>query len=331
MVRDTDYAYSVAYMRTLENKMLGQNDIDAIVQMNSVEEAFKYLEDKGYERPDGKDKGTYSKKDIDDLLKNSLELAWKEIREAAPKGAPIDVLLLQNDFHNLKTILKAVFSNSEWESLMFYPNTVEPQDIYDAVSENKLDELPKLLYLPAKEAYEALAGTNDGQAAEIILDKASFGAIRKIAENSKNEFLLGWVELWAKLTDMKIALRGAASNKKQDFLLKAMIPVKSIDVEKLAEAAAQDVSAVVTFFTDDGMEGAAEAAQSSISEFEKWADNQQMEYIKGVQYNTFGFEPLFGFLYGKKAEVQAVRIALYGILNHIARETIKGRLRELYV
>ncbi len=40
-LKDTHFAYSVAYMRTLENKMLDQADIDAILNMSGIAEAMK--------------------------------------------------------------------------------------------------------------------------------------------------------------------------------------------------------------------------------------------------------------------------------------------------
>ncbi len=80
-----------------------------------------------------------------------------------------------------------------------------------------------------------------------------------------------------------------------------------------------------------GHEDGAEAANRSISEFEKWSDNKLMDYVKSAQYKSFGFEPLLAFLYGKKTETQALRIVLYGLLNNIPKNTLRERLRELYV
>jgi len=56
-----------------------------------------------------------------------------------------------------------------------------------------------------------------------------------------------------------------------------------------------------------------------------------MEYVKDAKNRSFGFEPLMAFLFGKKAEIQAVRIVLYGLLNHIPKNVLKERLREMYV
>lgn len=328
-MKDTDFAYSVAYMRTLENKMLDQNDIDAMLNMQSAAEAVKFLTDRNYGGSDKKE--AEGKSGIDELLRAELAHAWQEIREVCPKGAPIDVLLYQNDFQNLKTILKAVFSKTEWKGLMLFPSTVEPELIYQAVSENNMDLLPPLLRQPATEAYELLAQTDDGQRAEVTVDKAAFAAMKKTATQKKNPFLLGWIDLWATLSNMKMALRAAAEHKSKDFVQEAMLSTNETNTEALVEAAASgDTGAVVAVFTANGFEGGAEAANQSVSDFEKWADNMLMDYVREAKMGTFGFEPLMGYLFGKKAEVQALRIVLYGLLNNVPKDTLKGRLRDLY-
>ncbi len=328
-MKETRFAFAVAYMRTLENKMLEQTDIDAMLAMNGVSDAMKFLADKSYGT--GERTGSEGKREIDEMLKAELEKSWQEIREACPKGAPIDVLLYQNDFMNLKTIMKAVFSGGRWEHLMMYPCTAEPHVIYKAVSENDMDELPALLRIPAADAYEVLARTNDGQRAEMILDKAAFSAMRGMAKEAKNKFLAGWVELWAQLTNMKTALRSVRDKRDINFLKEAFLDSAEIGGDALLAAAAQDEAAVLNVFTESGYEDAAEAAKRSISEFEKWTDNALMDYIKSAKNSCFGFEPLVAYLFGKKAELQAVRIVLYGLLNEVPRNILKERLRDMYV
>jgi V/A-type H+-transporting ATPase subunit C len=316
-------------MRTMENKMISQSDLDAMLNMGSVGEAVKFLADRNYGV--GERTGNEGKKEIDEMLKAELEDAWQEIREACPKGAPIDVLLYQNDFQNAKTVLKAVFSGADWERLVIHPCTVEPRSIYMAVSEKDFDELPVLLREPVMAAYELLARTNDGQRAEIILDKAAFAAMRRMSEAYKNKFLLGWVELWAILTNMKTALRGVRDKRDRKYLQEAFLDTSDLNMDRLLDAAAQDMAAVLGAFAENGYEEAVEAAGKSFSEFEKWADNMLMDYVKSAQYASFGFEPLVAFLFGKKAELQALRIVLYGLLNQVPKNTLKERLREMYV
>ncbi|MGI6153348.1 MAG: V0D/AC39 family V-type ATPase subunit [Christensenellaceae bacterium] len=204
MIKDTDYAYSVAYMRTMEAKMLKQADVEALLQFGDLSDAVRFLEERGYQPPPEKEKDDdeeepkvveLGKEEIDEMLGQTLEQVWEDIRSVMPEGAPIDILLYQNDFHNMKTILKAVFSKTGWQDLMIGPYTTEPELIYNAVSENAPEELPDFLQRAEKKAYEKLAERNDGQLAEIVLDKAAFEALKTIAEESESQFLIDWVEM----------------------------------------------------------------------------------------------------------------------------------------
>ena len=47
-MKDTHYAYAVAYMKTLENKMLTGNDYEALLSAPDFNTALKIIADKGY-------------------------------------------------------------------------------------------------------------------------------------------------------------------------------------------------------------------------------------------------------------------------------------------
>lgn len=325
-MKEADYAYASAYTRTLENKMLKKSDIEALLSASSLEEALRILSDKGY----GHIK-TGQSLDTDTLLKEELLYVWREVKDACPKDAPIHILLYQNDFHNLKAILKSVFSTAAYESLMMEPYTILPDEIYRAVTEGKIESLPEILREPAAKAYDILVRDNDGQLAEIVLDKALFSLMKKAANQSKNDFLIDWVDLSIALMNMKIALRGVLNGKSREFLRDSMLECKRINADALANASAQDISAVLEIFRQSGFEKAADAARESVSAFEKWCDNELIRSMQPARYKTFGFEPVLGFLVGKQFELKAVRMILSGIRSKIPAEALRERLRDLYV
>jgi len=323
-VRDTDFAYASTYARTLENKMLDKADFEALLGAPSAEHALKYLSDKGY---GGGKKGESGSADA--LLKGELAYIWDEVKDVCPKGASIDVLLYQNDFHNLKTILKSVFSGAAYEPLMLEPCTAEPGAVHSAVTEGSTDVLPELLKNPAEEAYRVLARDEDGQLAEIILDKALYSAMNVAARRSKSDFLADWVDLNIAVMNMKIALRGVRGGKSAAFLRDAMLGCKRINADTLASAAAQDVAAVVQVFAQSGFADAADAA-GSINIFEKWCDDLLLRYARAAGEKLFGFETVFSFFICKQFELRAVRVILSGLRSGIPSDALRERLGDLY-
>lgn len=322
-MHETKYAYAVAYMKTLENKMLTQNEIESLITAKDVLTALKILTDKGF----GKSGKNYAA--VDELLKDELEKVWEEAKNACPDEAPLDVLLYKNDFHNLKTILKSSVYAVEWENLVLRPCACEPQLIDDAIKNNNFEDLPEFIKETAKNGYELITKTGDGQLFEIFVDKSELLIMYELAKQSKNDFLIEWSKLESIVANMKIAARCVGRNK--DFIENAIIKIDGVNVHKLIDASLVSVQEVSTVISDFGYQKVSEALLVSFAEFEKSCDNLKINFIKKAKNSFFGFEPIMAFLIGKEYELQALRIILSCKQNDVGVDIIRERLRELYV
>lgn len=322
-LKETEYTYAVAYMRTLENKMLTQQELDGLLMSEGVASAVKLLTDKGYGR------NLSGNETVDELLKSELEKVWSEAREVCPDGAPLDVILYQNDFHNLKTVLKSVISDTDWRTLILRPSIADPDEIATAIKSADFSGLPKFMRDVCENAYRIIAKTHDGQMAEVYIDKSCLEQMKIRADKEKSEFLSSWVDLNILIANMKTAARAVGRNK--DFIKGAMAAPESVNTQKLIDAALISKQAVCEAISEMGYPKAAELLGESFSAFEMWCDNKKMEYIKKAKLLCFGFEPILAFLIGKEFELQAVRIILSGKQNGVPNEIIKERLRDMYV
>ncbi len=322
-MHETEYAYAVAYMKTLENKMLSQSEIESLIVANDVKSAIRILTDKGF----GKNSKTYY--NADELLKDELEKIWDEAKNACPEESPLDIILYKNDFHNLKTILKASVYGVMWENLMIRPCTVEPQRIDDAIKSSDFESLPEFIRNVLKNGYELITTTGDGQLFEIYVDKSQLTVMKEYADLSKSEFLKEWVKIEILIANMKILARCVGRNR--EFIENAVIPIKDVNIEKLIDAALISSQELAEAFSRIGYSKAADALMVNFAEFEKWCDNYKINFIKKAKNKFFGFEPIMAFLIGKEYELQTLRIILSGKQNDISVDIIRERLRELYV
>ena len=307
-MKDVEYVYAVSYIKTLENKMLSHSDLETLIASDGIETAKRFLKERGW-------KGETS----EELLKNELSSAWTKAYEVCPKEAPIDLLLYENDFHNLKTVLKATVQNEKWDDMVLSPFITPPEVIEKAIKTKNYDEIPEHLKNTVIDAYELLTSTMDGQLAEIFIDKAEHIAVLEGAKKTKNNFLIGWAELLIELTDFKTAWRCALADKSRDFVKDALINPK----EELIAPVPAVIEAVKKSYP--------EAETESISAFEKWCDNQKLAYAKKAKAGSFGFAPIVAFLIGKSFEVKAARIILACKENGWGEEIIRERLRDAYV
>lgn len=295
-------AYAVTRIKILENKMLTRADIDALIAADSADAAKKLLAARGFCAPDAE-----------------LARAWSEAYEVCPKEAPLDLLLYENDFHNLKTALKAYVSGIDCANMLRSPSLVSHGDLLAAVKASDFSALPDFLRGSAEEAYSLLTSTADGQTVEIFLDKAYFSAVQRGADKSGDKFLIEYFKTAALLADFKTAWRCALAGKSRAFRENALAePHKALlgDISEL-------LSHICAAFPD--------ADTSSPAAFERWCDNRLIDCAKKAKTGFFGFAPIAAFLLGKRNEIQAVRIILACKENGFSEDIIRERLRDLYV
>ncbi|MBQ4312663.1 MAG: V-type ATPase subunit, partial [Clostridia bacterium] len=203
-MRDTDYAYAVARIRSNESRLLTAQDIDALIASGSAAKCMAQLSDRGWDGGAGQDEAS--------MLAAELRKTWELIDEVAPDSSVFDSFRIKNDFHNLKAALKGRLAGCEWKHLCMTPATVDIAVIEKAVREKAFSLLPEAMRDSAAEAYNALVEWGDGQLCEMILDRASLESA--IAEAKKTGGLvLELAELGAFESDIRIAARCAAMKK----------------------------------------------------------------------------------------------------------------------
>ena len=308
VLKDVEYVYAVSYIKTMENKMLTRADMETLISSENAESAMRFLHERGWEGENSSE-----------MLKNQLQKAWSTAYGVCPEEAPIDILIYENDFHNLKTVLKAYVERVDWQNMILSPFITEPEMFLNAVKSEDYSELGDHISECCKEAYKLLASTLDGQLSEILIDKEEYKAVLKRAKQENNDFLTGWAKLLIELTDMKTAWRCAAGKKSRDFIENALIEQK--------DGLFGDVNAIKEYI----ISCYSNADISSIGTFEKWCDNKKLEYAKVAKADSFGFAPIMAFLIGKSYEVQSVRIILACKENGWDENIIRERLRDSYV
>ena len=67
------------------------------------------------------------------------------------------------------------------------------------------------------------------------------------------------------------------------------------------------------------------------SAFERWCDNRIIRTIKPQKYESFTIGPVVAYVIARLNEIKTARIILSGKLNGLTDESIRERVREMYV
>lgn len=316
-VKEADYAYAVARIRSNELKLLGAQDIDGLIAAGDCARTAARLSDKGWDS-DG------AAVDDGEMLRREGEKTWAFINEIAPDPAALDFLRIPNDFHNVKVALKAKLRSTEWKQLCLSPATVDIDLIGRAVDEKQFELLPAFLADSARDAYEALVSWADGQLCEVILDRA---ALETAIASAKGQggLALELTELDAFAADIRMAVRCARMKKSRGFVSSALAACEALDIEALADAAVQSEEAVRELLSTFDRD-AADALGQGLAAFERLCRNRRAALLQGHQYDILGIAPIICYILAREEEQRRVRIILAGQRNGVGSDRIRAML-----
>lgn len=319
---ENSYAYAVARIRSKELTLISSQNIEQLLGSESYEECLSLLESKGW---------SIDSQSPEELLSKEREKTWSLITELVEDLSVFNVFRYLNDYHNLKAGIKQISAQAFTPNIFISNGTIPYELIVKAVKENKFSLLPIQMCDVGKEAYEIMLHTNDGQLCDVIVDKAALDAIYQAGKDSKNQLIQKYAELMVATSNIKTAVRCQKIGKKNNFIKRALAPCDSLNIERLGEAAAIDRDELCAYLAETNYADAVEVIKESNSAFERWCDNLMITLIRPQKYNPFTIGPLVAYILARENEMKSVRIILLGKINHLSEESIRERLREMYV
>ena len=242
-----------------------------------------------------------------------------------------DVLSYPNWFHNLKAAVKEVCTGKSGANIYFEGTPISKEEMARIIREKDYQALPENMREAASEAVDTLLHSGDGQLCDVIIDRATMEAILAAGKKSKAAIIRDYAESTVAVANIKVAVRCCKTGKSLEFMKRAMAPCKTLNVERLAHAALVGLDAVMEYLNGAGYAEAAEALKESPSAFERWCDNRIIETIQPQKTNPFSVGPLVAYVIARQNEIKTVRIILTCKQNGLSDDSIRERVREMYV
>ena len=321
---DNQYTYAVARIRAKEVSLFSQATIEQLLACKDEKQCLQFLVEKGWGEAD-------TPMEAEAILTREKEKTWELMRELVKDMSVFDVLTYPDLFHNLKAAIKEIATEEKNPNIFYKDTAVSGEEMMEIISAKDFSRLPENMREAAKEAYETLLHTRDGQLCDIIIDRAALDAIYQAGKESKDEIIRDYAESTVAVADIKIAVRSQKTAKTMDFMKKAMAECDSVSVELLARAALSGMDAIGEYLSGTAYSEGAQALAESPSAFERWCDNRIIQTIHPQLYNSFTIGPLVAYVLARENEIKTVRIILSGKLNELPEESIRERVREMYV
>ncbi len=321
-----DYTYAVARIRGNELSLFSQATMDQLMACKSYSEALAFLSEKGWGYPD-------QKLTAENLLEAETRKTWDLIGEMTDDMSAFDVFRLPDDYQNLKAAIKLCYTQTDLDPARVFVTggTIDPEVISRAARERDFGALPQKMAEAAMEAQNTLLHTGDGQLCDIILDRAALEAVSQAGKEAEHEILREYAEMTVASADIKIAVRCGQVGKTPEFTARALAECEGLDVQALTHAAMGGIDSVAEYLSGTDYADAADALRESPAAFERWCDNLIIEHMQSQKYESFTIGPLAAYILARQNEIKCVRVVLSGKLNELPEETIRERLREMYV
>lgn len=324
MNRELEYTYAVARVRANEQTLLSAADIEQLITAGDYKVTMQKLSDAGW----GEIKDIYN---YASYLENYFAKTWDFLVEIMSDIHELDLLLVKNDMQNLKAALKQIVSQHDAKDLYVQSTVYDTESILKAVEDRRWNDLPDFMQEPAKEAYEVLTETANGQLADAIIDKATLERIKFLGIKSGSPILAELAERMCATANIKTALRCANTGKSKDFVTRSLCDCDTISKDKLIETSLEGVDSVLKYLEESSYKDAGAKFKESTSAFEKWCDDILMECVKEARYTAFGIDPIIAYYVARDAEIKTVRIILSAKINNLPADVIRERVRALYV
>ena len=317
------YIYAVARVRSRELSLLNESVIGQLCAASGEEDCLRILNEKGWGNPD---------LPSEEMFREEEKKTWAFIRELVPDQMQIfDVFRLTADYHNLKAAVKESCIDGTHPGIYQEDGTLDAGVMETAVAESDYEALPKSMRAVAQEAKETLLQTRDGQLCDAIIDRAALEAVREAGAKTGEKLLQDYGELICATGDIRIAVRSAKCGKDRQFLMKALAPCETLDIELLADAASSGMDAVCAYLDHPVYADAVDELKASVASFERWCDNRMIETIRPQIHNPFGIGPVAAYILARENEIRTVRIILAAKRNSLPEEMLRERVRAMYV
>ncbi len=322
-MKGTDYAFAVAQVRSMEKQLLTNEDLANMVVADKDSDIISLLALRGWQIDD-------SEALADTVISLESSALYSMISELVDDNDCLKIFNVKNDFHNIKTAIKAVFSNITGSELYITPTDISVDGLTKLLSEKRFYDLPGLASVAAEKAYNAVAETMDGQLADIICDRYAMESMLELSKNTTSELIRKYVEFYVVTSNIKIAYRAAVARKSAAFMEEALCENPILPNEKLISSALKGREDVLSMLRENGFEDAADGLNTSLSAYEKWVDDSITAFMREARMTAFGIEPIIAYYYARLCEIKNVSIILTCRSMRTDSKTITERMRESY-
>lgn len=337
MSRQEDYGYAVARIRAMERRFLDAQAMQRMLDAEDTESVIKVLSETSYATVLTANAG---ESNFDKILEAELRSAYEEIGQFVPDKLLVEMMLLQYDFHNVKVLLKSIFSarrggKKRWDLLSSLGAHGADELITNIESEDYM-RLPFGLNTLVPQCISAWEQNCDVLEVERLLDRRMFEVMLEQASVLDVVGLKEWVRARIDGENIRSLVRLKRFGYESQGVLPFLHEGGTIATEILASLVSEPFEgwARTLDFSDYGsllsqMEFSGDFSELILS-LEKILDDYYLAKLSIYRYSQNAPENITSYLWAKEMEIKNVRMIFVSKGNSGSNENLRGLLRNVY-
>ena len=330
------YGYVVARLRAMEHRFLDPALLQRMVDAEDLAGAYKLLSETVYGPAlAGNRTGRF-----DEALESALLETYREVQGFVPEPAVLEIARLLYDFHNVKVLLKSVFSlrqggKKRWD-LLTSLGSIPLDDLIANVDAEDFRLLPYGLSRVVPQCMACWEQCRDLLEVDRLLDGQYFVALTELVDSLGYEGIRMWARQRIDAENLRVVLRlrrfGFDANRTLPFLHEG----GTLRIPLLLSLLTEPLESWPRLLSFSAFSQAAWILQEQphpdevIPGMEKALDDHASVYWASFRYQADAPENVLAFLWGKEMEVKNLRIVLVSKASRSDRDKVRRLLRHGY-
>ena len=322
--KDARYAYTTGRVRALELYLLKEADFMRMRQSGKIEEVLQVL-NKTFPYSESM-KDIQKEEEFERGLDRELKRTYEEVRYFCPQPELIDLFWLDNDFYNLKVLLKTHFQERVFSgnSLFLKPplseaGTLDLILLEESIAKENFSELIPGVRDILQEIFSLMDNSHSLRFIDDFLNRQFFQWLVLEMKKYPDPFLARLIQLQIDSFNIKAFFRlklfwgGTAPPEeifaeggiisKQQLLWMISEPLETLE----EELRSTDYGEAIRLALEE------QKKESSLFGLHKFFDQYILEYTSCGFYITLGREPLVNYIFLRKQEIKHLRAILGSI------------------
>lgn len=320
--------FASARARAKELNLFTEERLYRMMESKTIDDAVRILAESGYGG------GTNVTADnFYDVLSEEERQATAFLREAAPKGLGIECFFLRNDYHNLKVLVKARYTDqSDYSGMLLPEGNYSVAELKERYDNNKLGFADAYMGDAVKKIEKRFETEGiSPRTVDVELDKAMYAEITDtLADKNADKYIREYFVTVIDAANIGSLLRTAAIGEGIGFFEENFIQGGEIGLHSFKECGTDVAKLAKLVGGTRYKEIFARVTDGDLSAFETAKDDCLLKIFSANKADMFSVAPIVGYYLGKLNEIKVLRVVLVCIKNGVSAEEMKKRVRALY-